>query len=71
MHGHRKCLRTCTGHERGIRNIYFNGDGTRFISTGYDKWIKVKISKKTNYIFENNNFFVFWGRKGITKSILT
>eukprot|EP00494_Astrolonche_serrata_P024106 UN24364 len=41
VNSHHKCLRTCKGHEKGVRNIYFNGDGKRFISTGYDRWVKI------------------------------
>lgn len=41
VHNHKKCLRTFKGHSRGIRNLYFNQDGTFFISTSFDKWVKV------------------------------
>lgn len=41
VNDHKKCIRTFRGHSRGIRNLYFNNNGTRFISTAYDKWIKI------------------------------
>jgi len=41
VYGDRKCLRTYKGHSAGVRNIYFNKDGSKFLSTGYDRWLKL------------------------------
>jgi len=40
VYGDKRCLRTMTGHTLGVRNIDFNPDGTKFLTTSYDKWIK-------------------------------
>lgn len=37
VHGGRKCRRTYEGHSLGVRALTFNADGSRFISTAYDK----------------------------------
>jgi len=37
----RKCLRTYRGHSAGVRNICFNRDGSKFLTTSYDGWIKL------------------------------
>lgn len=37
VHGGRKCRRTYDGHSLGVRAVTFNDDGSRFISTAYDK----------------------------------
>ena len=39
--GERKLLRTYYGHSQGVRNICFNNSGKRFLTTSYDKWIKL------------------------------
>eukprot|EP00485_Elphidium_margaritaceum_P013165 CAMPEP_0202694748 /NCGR_PEP_ID=MMETSP1385-20130828/8527_1 /ASSEMBLY_ACC=CAM_ASM_000861 /TAXON_ID=933848 /ORGANISM="Elphidium margaritaceum" /LENGTH=625 /DNA_ID=CAMNT_0049350647 /DNA_START=29 /DNA_END=1906 /DNA_ORIENTATION=+ len=39
--GKRKCLRTFYGHSKGVRNICFNKQGTQFITTSYDGWLKI------------------------------
>ena len=36
---HKKCLRTYTGHNKAIRDIDFNNDGSKFLSAGFDKQI--------------------------------
>eukprot|EP00842_Homolaphlyctis_polyrhiza_P006398 jgi/Hompol1/675/HPOL_000987-RA len=37
----RRCLRTFMGHSKGVRDITFSNDGTKFLSASYDKWIKL------------------------------
>lgn len=35
------CLRTFLGHVKGLRDVQFNHDGTRFLTSGYDHHIKL------------------------------
>ena len=34
-------LRTFIGHNKGVKDICFNVDGTKFISSSYDKYVKI------------------------------
>ncbi|MES1923248.1 hypothetical protein MHBO_004793, partial [Bonamia ostreae] len=40
VNSHRRCLRTVTGHQMGIRDLSLNRDGTKFITVSFDQWIK-------------------------------
>jgi WD40 repeat protein len=44
VHGSGKCLQTYHGHSQGVRDVTFNRDGTKFLSTAYDKQVQVCIS---------------------------
>ncbi|KAJ3254728.1 pre-mRNA-processing factor 17 [Boothiomyces macroporosus] len=37
----RQCKRTYMGHEKGVRDVQFNNDGTKFLSASYDKFVKL------------------------------
>ena len=39
--GKRRCVQTYHGHSKAVRDICFNNDGTKFLSTGYDKQFKL------------------------------
>lgn len=36
-----KCMRTYLGHSKGVKGIEFSNDGRRFVSTGYDKNVRI------------------------------
>ena len=38
---HRKCIQTYVGHSMGVRDVSFSFDGTQFLSTSFDKSIKL------------------------------
>ncbi len=37
----KKCLRTFEGHRAGVRNICFSKQGDKFLSTSFDRWLKL------------------------------
>ncbi|XP_047124360.1 pre-mRNA-processing factor 17 [Hydra vulgaris] len=41
VYNKRRNIRTYIGHTKSVRDICFNNDGTKFISCGYDRWIKL------------------------------
>lgn len=41
VYNERRCVRTYIGHKLAVRDICFNNDGTRFLSAGYDRYVKL------------------------------
>ncbi|OMH86251.1 Pre-mRNA-processing factor 17 [Zancudomyces culisetae] len=41
VYGSHSLLRTFHGHTKAVRDVTFNNDGTRFLSTSYDKYVKL------------------------------
>lgn len=41
VYNKRRNIRTYHGHSKAVRDICFNNDGTKFLSCGYDRWIKL------------------------------
>ncbi|KAJ3362292.1 hypothetical protein GGF31_001777 [Allomyces arbusculus] len=41
VYNDRRVLRTFLGHNKGVRDIAFNNDGTQFLSASYDRYLKL------------------------------
>lgn len=41
IYGERRCIRTYSGHRQAVRDIDFDINGTKFLSAGYDRYIKL------------------------------
>jgi pre-mRNA-processing factor 17 len=41
VYGKRQCLRSFFGHDKAVRDICFSNDGARFLSCGYDRYIRM------------------------------
>jgi pre-mRNA-processing factor 17 len=37
----REVLRSYMGHNKAVKDVSFNHDGSKFVSAGFDKWLKV------------------------------
>jgi len=41
VYHNRQCLRTYMGHSKPVKDITFNNSGSHFLSTSFDKYIKM------------------------------
>jgi len=41
VYKNRRCIRTYSGHKQAIRDVNFNNSGDHFLSTSYDRYIKL------------------------------
>ena len=41
VYGDRNCKRTYIGHQEGVKAIQFSNDGLEFLSSGYDRYIRL------------------------------
>ena len=53
--GERKCLRTFSGHGAGVRNVCFNKTGSRFLTTSYDRWLKLWDTERGTVIWRGSS----------------
>lgn len=58
-----KCMRTYLGHSKGVRDIYFNNDGKKFLSTGYDSNIHLWDTETGQAITTINKRKIFYVAK--------
>src|SRR4051812_24736379 len=55
VYGNRKLVRTYNGHKMPVKDIYFNNDGTEFLSTSFDKFVKLWDTETGLFLY----FFFF------------
>ncbi len=41
VYRNRRCVRTYSGHRQAVRDVNFNNEGDQFLSTSYDRYIKL------------------------------
>lgn len=41
VYNERRCVRTFIGHRQAVRDIDFNANGNKFVSAGYDRYLKL------------------------------
>ncbi|XP_062542021.1 pre-mRNA-processing factor 17 [Armigeres subalbatus] len=41
VYNERRCVRTYSGHRQAVRDVSFNNRGDRFVSAGYDRYLKL------------------------------
>ncbi|OQV19359.1 Pre-mRNA-processing factor 17 [Hypsibius exemplaris] len=46
VYGDRECVRTYTGHRQAVKDVAFNNSGSQFLSSGYDRWVKLWDTEK-------------------------
>lgn len=60
VYGSMKCMRSYLGHSKGVRDICFSNDGRRFLSTGYDKNIRLWDTETGQVVQTFNTGKVFY-----------
>ncbi|XP_055334696.1 pre-mRNA-processing factor 17-like [Paramacrobiotus metropolitanus] len=50
VYGDRECVRSYVGHRQAVRDVNFNNTGTQFLSSAYDRWIKLWDTEKGDCI---------------------